>query len=166
MKSDVKLNGSNITIEANHIETTAHDLKLNHPQRRKGGGPHRRALVHGFKDELVLNYARDYPGGVSVHGALEVLGNKNQPILRVNPTYGNLVLGGSGADGDLWLNDRKGQPSIKIAADEKALVFNALPNWPRWSGQRASTNVNLIDELRRMKEEILELKKEITRLKK
>lgn len=54
------------------VKVAAHDLLLDSPPRR---GPLaaeqkglRRALVHDFQDGLTINWARDYPGGVSIYG--------------------------------------------------------------------------------------------------
>ena len=75
--SDITLNGDHIEIDANVIASSAHDLKLDNPGRREGGSesPHRRALVHGFGDQLVLNWAEDYGGGTKVDGDLTVAGS-------------------------------------------------------------------------------------------
>jgi hypothetical protein len=55
-----------------HVGST--DLELEHPSRR--GTEHtdrpRRALVHDREDGLTINFRGDYPGGVTVHGALRV----------------------------------------------------------------------------------------------
>jgi hypothetical protein len=48
------------------------DFLLDSPERRKNNTPHRRALVHGFNDELVLNFGGDYPGGVTINSFLNV----------------------------------------------------------------------------------------------
>ena len=43
----------------------------------------RRALVHGFNDELVVNFAGDYPGGVTIRGAISIPGKIKQNHLRL-----------------------------------------------------------------------------------
>ncbi len=49
------------------------DVLLDSPARRKPGGPRlRRALVHNQNDRLTVNFSRDYPDGVTIHGALKV----------------------------------------------------------------------------------------------
>jgi hypothetical protein len=51
------------------------DILLDHPDRRAGhAGGVRRALVHGPSDNLMLNYANDYTGGVDVQGTFRVNG--------------------------------------------------------------------------------------------
>jgi len=50
------------------------DLEIDYqPRRSTVGSGHRRALVHGFKDELVLNFSGDYPGGTAVNGSKLVM---------------------------------------------------------------------------------------------
>ncbi|HYH05131.1 MAG TPA: hypothetical protein VEC37_18730 [Bacillota bacterium] len=79
MTGDIKLNDNGVIINGeinsdnNQIKFTAYDLLLDNAARRKpGSNPQkfRRALVHNFGDQLVLNYEKDYPGGVAIHGAI------------------------------------------------------------------------------------------------
>lgn len=78
MATDIKLDqqgGNWLVFEGSVVKTTAADLMLDSPGRRRGGpSPFRRALVHNFQDGLTLNYAGDYPGGVTVIGNLDVTG--------------------------------------------------------------------------------------------
>jgi hypothetical protein len=78
MPTDIKLDqqgGSWLVLEGAVLKTTASDLMLDAPGRRRGGGQHRRALVHDAGDGLTINFAGDYPGGVMVTGNLAVAGN-------------------------------------------------------------------------------------------
>lgn len=79
MATDLKLDqggGGWLVAEADVLKTTAADLMLDSPGRRAGaGGPHRRALVHGQGDQLVLNFAGDYSGGVTVPGTVTASGD-------------------------------------------------------------------------------------------
>jgi hypothetical protein len=79
MATDIKLdqnNGTWLVIEGSVLKTTAADFMLDSPVRRRGGpSPHRRALVHDFQDGLTINFAGDYPGGVTVTGNLAVTGD-------------------------------------------------------------------------------------------
>jgi hypothetical protein len=74
MATDITLNdgdGSWVVIDANVVKATASDLMVDSPSRRNGaGGPHRRALVHNQSDGLTVNFAGDYPAGVTVSGPL------------------------------------------------------------------------------------------------
>jgi len=79
MPTDIKLDqhgGSWLILEGSVLKTTASDLMLDAPGRRRGGpSPHRRALVHDVQDGLTINFAGDYPGGVTVTGNLAVTGD-------------------------------------------------------------------------------------------
>lgn len=79
MPTDIKLDqvdGNWLIIEGNVLMTTASNLMLDSPGRRKpGGSAHRRALVHDAQDGLTINFAADYPGGVTVVGNLAVTGD-------------------------------------------------------------------------------------------
>lgn len=44
------------------------DLVLDNDSRRKSTGGTRRALVHDFNDGLTINWAKDYPGGITMRG--------------------------------------------------------------------------------------------------
>lgn len=58
-KSDIKLLHGQAKIEA-------WDLCVDSKDRRKSDTPHRRALVHDLRDGLTVNYAEDYPNGVTI----------------------------------------------------------------------------------------------------
>jgi len=79
MATDIKLDqqgGNWLVAESQVLKSTASDLMLDSPGRRRGGpSPHRRALVHDFNDGLTLNYAGDYPGGVGITGNARVSGD-------------------------------------------------------------------------------------------
>ncbi len=167
MQSDIKLNGTTLTIEGSHIHAKAHDLKLDSPQRRQDkGGPHRRALVHGFNDELAINFRGDYPGGVNIYGDLSFLSEDGQRIGYINTKYANLHLGGNGQDGDIILFDGNGDKAFHLSSDQRAMTFYSVKNWPTYTpGRSVTTNVNLLQELKGMKKEIVALKKELKDLK-
>ncbi|TXH01603.1 MAG: hypothetical protein E6P95_01495 [Candidatus Moraniibacteriota bacterium] len=70
--TDVRLDdvdGTHLVFDARVVMATASDLMLDSPDRRRGGGPYRRALVHDEGDRLTINYAGDYPGGVKVQSS-------------------------------------------------------------------------------------------------
>jgi hypothetical protein len=60
-RSDVKLLDGQVKVEAS-------DLCLDSRERRKNDTLFRRALVHDRGDGLTLNWAEDYPGGVTIMG--------------------------------------------------------------------------------------------------
>ena len=71
MATDVRLDqgaGSFLELEARVVKAISSDFMLDQPSRRKGGGPHRRALVHDQNDGLTINFSGDYPGGVTLVG--------------------------------------------------------------------------------------------------
>jgi hypothetical protein len=79
MPTDIKLDqngGGWLLLEGDAVKATSTDFMLDAPSRRRGGGgPLRRALVHDFNDGLTINWAGDYPGGVTVTGNLTVTGD-------------------------------------------------------------------------------------------
>jgi hypothetical protein len=94
MPTDIKLDqqgGDWLVLEGSVLKTTASDLILDAPGRRGGGpSPHRRALVHDFGDGLTINFAGDYPGGVTVTGNLAVTGDLKLAGLAVGATVASL----------------------------------------------------------------------------
>jgi hypothetical protein len=80
MATDVRLDqvdGSFLELDARVVKAISSDFMLDQPSRRKGGGPHRRALVHDPNDGLTVNFNGDYPGGVTLVGlnTLQVRGD-------------------------------------------------------------------------------------------
>jgi hypothetical protein len=173
-------------IKQNHVRLEATDLHIDHPDRRSSTGGDRRALVHGFNDELVINWAKDYPGGAVVHGNFEIQksgslkmkssAGKVTGTLDVN---GNLYLGGEGTDGDVILIGHDGNPRLTMDAQNDTIEFKTADGsvkvridtkhftseaWPAWPGTASPTRLDLITEMRRMKEEILTLRTEVDAL--
>lgn len=71
MATDVKLDqedGNFLHLEARVVKAVGSDFMLDSPERRKGANPFRRALVHDQGDGLTVNFAGDYPGGVTLNG--------------------------------------------------------------------------------------------------
>lgn len=60
--------GDWVDVESRVVQIKGSDLMLDTAARRRNRTPFRRALVHGYNDELVINYNRDYPGGVTIMG--------------------------------------------------------------------------------------------------
>jgi hypothetical protein len=60
------------SLEGGHLRCSHHDLHLDNSGRRKSGSGLRRALVHDFNDGLTLNWAEDYPGGITLRGKVNV----------------------------------------------------------------------------------------------
>jgi hypothetical protein len=183
VRGEVKFTGK---IKQNHLRLESHDLHLNHPDRRSTATGNRRALVHGFNDELVLNWAKDYPGGVAVHGNLEVQksgrlrlrNNAGNTVAEID-SNGNIFLGGNGTDGDLVCKDSDGKTIIHIDAQNNSMNFYdtsgalkvridsdqySTSSWPAWPGESVPTTLELITEMRRLKEEVVALRAEVDAL--
>lgn len=94
MATDIKLDqngGDWLIIEGRILKATAHDFMLDSPARRRGGpSAFRRALVHDEQDGLTINFAGDYPGGVTVHGNLVVTGDLKVANTALNATIASL----------------------------------------------------------------------------
>jgi hypothetical protein len=78
MATDIRLDefdGSWVVVQSRVFKLTAIDFSIDSPERRSpGGGSLRRALVHNAEDGLSVNFAGDYPGGVTVQSDLRVTG--------------------------------------------------------------------------------------------
>lgn len=61
-----------VTVQGFRTTVRSADLALDYPARRQNQTPFRRAFVHDFNDGLTLNWARDYPGGVTVNGHVQI----------------------------------------------------------------------------------------------
>ncbi|MFT5890056.1 MAG: hypothetical protein ACI9Y7_000144 [Dokdonia sp.] len=71
--SDIKFTTNNeVVVETFGLKITGADLKMDYTPRRANSSPHRRAIVHDYTDGLTLNWANDYPGGISLNGDVKV----------------------------------------------------------------------------------------------
>jgi hypothetical protein len=70
--SDVRLVPGAVVIEAWDLRLDAEDRRTQHRSSE-----HRRALVHDHGDGLTVNWADDYPGGVTLVGVRDVGGHKS-----------------------------------------------------------------------------------------
>ena len=80
MESDIKLIKDKTIIEGNYLEVNARDILLDKKERRKISTGLRRALVHDFEDGLTVNWAKDYPGGLSLLGKKIKIDGNNTTI--------------------------------------------------------------------------------------
>lgn len=100
MATDVKLDqvdGGFLVLEGRVVKATAADFMLDSPVRRIGPNPFRRALVHNQSDGLTVNFANDYPGGITLNGATEIFPQTltSGPVsVTINPTPILKVRGG------------------------------------------------------------------------
>lgn len=63
-----------LTVAEGNLAVVGTDITLEHSTRRKSSGGYRRALVHDFNDGLTVNWAGDYPGGVTINGKVNCPG--------------------------------------------------------------------------------------------
>lgn len=70
--SDIRFVGEDVHIEGNVQKVTCYDIELDNAGRRSNAAGNRRAFVHDFQDGLTLNWARDYPGGVTINGEVKI----------------------------------------------------------------------------------------------
>jgi hypothetical protein len=69
--SDIVLDATEqVAILCDNLKVQGHDFLLDSPSRRQAPKPvgFRRALVHDQNDGLTINFAKDYPGGVTISG--------------------------------------------------------------------------------------------------
>lgn len=89
----LKIEGPELIVEGN-------DIKLDKADRRSNSNAsrHRRALVHGHEDELILNYGDDYLG-VTINGnrgkGVEINGNVFVSKHFGMPDDSNMYIGGT-----------------------------------------------------------------------
>jgi hypothetical protein len=109
---------NSVSMKARVLNVYGTDIALDGGSERRRHGPHgsiaaglRRALVHEPGDKLTVNYAGDYPGGVTVQGAVSmphgdlklggvaIRGQSDGVKLRVESALG---LAGDLSTGDSW----------------------------------------------------------------
>lgn len=71
--ADIKFTANDeVVVEAFTLKTDGADIALSYAPRKLNNTPFRRALVHDFQDGLTLNWANDYPGGITLNGNVKV----------------------------------------------------------------------------------------------
>lgn len=73
---------SDIRLVPGQVRVEAWDLVIDAQDRRKKPTPQRRAMVHDFDDGLTVNWANDYPHGVTLKGVRTVEGQNLGPITK------------------------------------------------------------------------------------
>lgn len=81
-----------VQVECDNLNVQGHDLLLSNSARRRPGGPlFRRALVHDEGDGLTINFAGDYPGGVTISGPVALAAirplSRNPSDLPTKPAH-------------------------------------------------------------------------------
>ena len=59
-------------IKSHRLVLNVEDVVVDSPHRRSNSTGYRRALVHDYNDGLTINWASDYPGGVTIKGEVTV----------------------------------------------------------------------------------------------
>ena len=129
MTTDIKLDqqgGNWLVAESQILKSTATDLMLDAPGRRRGGAsPYRRALVHDFNDGLTLNYAGDYPGGVAITGNTSITGSASiagdASVAGGLTVAGDLIVDGDKIETNRYLQGQLNYAEVRIAALEKTV---------------------------------------------
>lgn len=81
--SDIKLSSNQVTVEAFTLKSDGADVIIDYSPRRRSTSGLRRALVHNYDDGLTINWADDYPGGVTIRGNVVMPGNLTVSGLQV-----------------------------------------------------------------------------------
>jgi len=134
MATDIKLDqggGNWLVLEGSVLKTTASDLMLDSPGRRRGGpSPHRRALVHDAQDGLTINFAGDYPGGVTVTGNLAVTGDLKLAGTALSATIASLQSALAAVQGTIGvLGDRLETLERTVASVVELMGAVIIPGW-------------------------------------
>jgi hypothetical protein len=109
--SDVILDSDQqVTVLGSNLNVQGHDFLLDSPDRRQSAGSRfRRALVHDQNDGLTINFAGDYPGGVTL---------VNLNTLETLHVRGDITFGMPGV--------RAGTPGIVLVPVSLAKEIDAL----------------------------------------
>jgi hypothetical protein len=89
MATDVRLDqvdGTFVVVQGRVLKVEGSDLILDSPERHRGAGPNRRALVHDQSDGLTINFNSDYPGGVAINGSSINLNGPSGARVSINQT--------------------------------------------------------------------------------
>lgn len=162
MDADIRLDGNVTTIEGDYVKTTAVDLLIDAPTRRSGPGGSRRALVHNHADGLTLNWAGDYPDGVTIEG-FRIRCKQADFILdfadrRSNSTPWRRAMVHDGRDGLTlnWSNDYPG--GVTINGNVRVPGALLVPN------RSGGPNLDVAAELAACRNRLAELEARIARL--
>jgi len=74
-------------IKSHRLVLNVEDVVVDSPHRRSSSSGLRRALVHDFNDGLTINWASDYPGGVTIRGDV----NMPNKLVVNGKNVGNLL---------------------------------------------------------------------------
>lgn len=136
MATDIRLDefdGRSVVVQSDIFKLTAIDFQIDAPERRSaGGGSLRRAIVHNAQDGLSINFAGDYPGGVTVESDLRVTGRL---LLSGDATVGALDLirelrqDVENLREDITLVDRIDRLELSIVSLAAMMNASVVPQW-------------------------------------
>ena len=78
-EADIILDANVVVVDGDAAEFRVTDVKIDSPVRRINPDGWRRALVHNESDGLTINFASDYPDGVTIEGKTKldrIVGNR------------------------------------------------------------------------------------------
>ncbi len=165
----------------NQLKIKGWDLILDGPDRRGTSADpkiSRRALVHDYGDKLTINYGNDYPGGVMINGkvvASNIYVNSITSAIDSTKTYlsinsriyatKGLTVGGEGlsvggvrikqepSHGSIFGGNPGLQEELEITGHTIRLKsFNVITS-------ESELVLDLVDEIRKLRNEVDELKK-------
>ncbi len=94
--TDIQLLSDQVKIEGRQVVVNALDLCVDSSARRsEHNTPDRRALVHDDGDALTVNYAYDYPGGVTINGLKTINAKPHAPHVMSSPSAVHLMIAGN-----------------------------------------------------------------------
>jgi hypothetical protein len=128
-ESDLRLRTGQVVVDAWDLCVDSADRRDPHHKKRPA---HRRALVHDFHDGLTMNWANDYPGGVTLNRVRAVTTHKDGIHLTGNVRMeGTLeIVATSQARGAIDVVAALQKLSAELEKTKQQLA-NAQANW-RW----------------------------------
>lgn len=148
------------------LKVATADLQLDRSERRKNATPNRRALVHNFNDGLTLNWANDYPGGVTINGEVHLesgLGGVtvNGKLKATHLQAGNVHIheGASPDSGPSPLLPKIHSHALKVYSD--TIIAETITGT---AASPVTTTLDLVAELRALREEVDILKTKVAAL--
>ena len=165
MLSDIKLNNNRVEVEGTYLQFKGVDFLLDNTDRRgtRNRTRPRRALVHDFQDGLTINWANDYPGGVTINNgkiinltldgkiiAKETI--KAEKGIEIKKPYG-LTVGGSAKVGET-LTAKDVRLTRLGYETQRAGRLGVIPRRPK----------SVVDVIKAMERKIAALERKVQRL--
>jgi hypothetical protein len=164
---------SDVILEDWGVKFTAPDIRLDFADRRSNTTGFRRALVHDLGDKLTLNWNGDYPGGVCIKGKTEIEGPLTvDSTVRLNGELRvpqDFHFAGVSFSNPLPTAKPQGverselvlcPATILVRTTTKRMVMHG-PGAPSTPPPDSVVELDLVEEVRRLRSEVDELKKKI-----